>query len=91
MNGVGGEGMAKQEAVLPMSCYLVPQLTTRSMLYPQPVSLAGYSNARRRREGRCSFTFPRNFQPVNGINLCSVTIGVDTRQNSTTGVAYRRI
>ena len=43
-SGGEGEGMAKQATALLMSRYIVPYVTTRSMLYPQPVSLAGYSN-----------------------------------------------
>jgi hypothetical protein len=39
------EGVANQEAVLPMSGCIVLEGTTRSMLYPQPVSHAVYSNA----------------------------------------------
>jgi hypothetical protein len=30
---------AKQESAYQMSCYIVPYVTTRSMVYPQPVSL----------------------------------------------------
>jgi hypothetical protein len=69
---VGGEGeaMAKHEAALPMSCYIVPYLPTITMLHPQPVSHTSYTNARRRLIWLCSFTFPRSFQCVKGINVC---------------------
>jgi hypothetical protein len=30
--------MAKQEVAIPMSCYIVPQDTTRSMLHTQPLA-----------------------------------------------------
>ena len=62
--------MARQDGALPMSCYIVLEVTTRSMLYPLPVSQEGYSNGRRRRKWRCSFTFPRNFQCATGTNPC---------------------
>ena len=49
--------MAKQEAVLPMSGYIVPSVTTRSMLYPRPVCHAGYSVALRHRIRRFNVVF----------------------------------
>jgi hypothetical protein len=56
--------MAKQEVALPMSCYIVRHVTTRSMLYLEPVSHAGYSNAQRGRIWRSSM-FPWSFQSVH--------------------------
>lgn len=37
--------MAKLEAALSKSCYVAPGVTARSVLYPQPVNLADFSNA----------------------------------------------
>lgn len=34
--GGGGRGKAKQEAAFPMSCNIVPRVTTWSMLYSEP-------------------------------------------------------
>jgi hypothetical protein len=36
------EHRMRQEATLPMSCYIALEVNTRNVLYPQPVSLAGY-------------------------------------------------
>jgi hypothetical protein len=49
--------MAKQEATMPMSCYIVPFVTARSMLNPQPVIHIGCSNVRMRRIWWYSFSF----------------------------------
>jgi hypothetical protein len=32
--------MIRQEAALPISCYIVPEVNTRRVLYPQPVCYA---------------------------------------------------
>jgi hypothetical protein len=46
--------MAKQ---LPMSCYIVPEVTTKSMLFRQLASFVGYSNVRRCRIWRYRWNF----------------------------------
>ena len=66
--------MAKQEAALPLSCYIVLKVTTRSMLYPQSVSHAGCSNARGRRVRRFSNTFSRKFQSDQGTKSVVITV-----------------
>lgn len=60
----------RRETGSEMTCFIVPYVTTRKPCNPQPVSNAGHSTVGWRRMWRCSSSFPRSFQRVNGIILC---------------------